>query len=145
VRHLFALSELACRAAEIFWDTAWASTPNPSRPRISAALLREGLEDYEYLYMANGNTAYPQVCICASAHCMHNECTRQVYTRYAVDDTAMSLGFCFYSWNSDPNAFHAIRNELGRKIEGTRADFPYISALNVRPFGNYYIDFKVRA
>lgn len=57
----------------------------------------------------------------------------------------MSLGFCFYAWNADPNAYHAIRNELGRKIEGTRADFPYIVQPMVRPFGNYYIDFKVRA
>lgn len=111
---------------EIFWDQTWAAVPNPARPRISAALLREGLEDYEYLYMANGNSGYPAV-----------------YTSLPVDDTAMSLGFCFYSWNTDPNAFHAIRNELGRKIEGTRSDFPYLVQPNVRPFGNYYIDFKV--
>ncbi len=31
---------------DIYWDVRWPS-PTPARPRISAALLREGLEDYE--------------------------------------------------------------------------------------------------
>lgn len=54
----------------------------------------------------------------------------------------MSIGFCFHVWNTDPNAYHAIRHELGRKIEGTRADFPYLNAPYVHPYGNYYVNFQ---
>lgn len=134
--------------------------PNPSRPRISAALLREGLEDYEYLYMANGG--YPKARSLHSLHISSHECMAtlharaarqsvccctqliapQVYTKYGVDDTAMSIGFCFHVWNTNPDAYHAIRHELGRKIEGTRADFPYLNAPYVHPYGNYYINFQ---
>src|SRR4051812_9342977 len=49
----FCLSSPSSPLADIFWDETWAAVPNPARPRISAALLREGFEDYEYLYMAN--------------------------------------------------------------------------------------------
>ena len=66
----------------------------------------------------------------------------QVYTKYPVDDTAMSLGFCFHVWNTDPDAFHAIRHELGLKIEGTRADYPYLQAPYIHPYGSYYINFQ---
>lgn len=75
----------------VFWDEAWAPVPNPSRPRMSSALLREGLEDYEYLWMANGG--YPTV-----------------YTRNAMDDTSLSIGFCFHVWNTDPASFHGTRS-----------------------------------
>jgi hypothetical protein len=40
----------------IFWDNS-PPAPSPARPRISASLLREGFEDYEYLFKANGNKA----------------------------------------------------------------------------------------
>lgn len=92
---------------DIFWDTR-AESPTPSRPRISAALIREGLEDYEYLYQANGNArAVP-------------------YEKVDVDDTVLSLGFAVGVWLNDPNAIHTIRHELGLYIEGSRDDYPYL-------------------
>lgn len=47
----------------------------PARPRVSASLIREGMEDYEYLYQAN--------------------CRRRpnVDERTAIDQTVMSIGF----------------------------------------------------
>jgi len=107
---------------DIFWQVE--NGTSPSRPRISAALLREGFEDYEYLYIANGNVApHP-------------------YVKEAADDTAMSIGFAVGVWESDPTAIHALRDALGRKIEGTRADFPYLVLTPTRSFSNYYIDFQ---
>jgi hypothetical protein len=41
--------------SSIFWD--YAAPALTARPRISASLLREGFEDYEYLFKANGNNA----------------------------------------------------------------------------------------
>ena len=42
-------------------------------------------------------------------------------------------------------AIHALRDALGRKIEGTRIDFPTLPGVGgpIRPFGNYHIDFQV--
>eukprot|EP01111_Echinosteliopsis_oligospora_P014569 TRINITY_DN5510_c0_g1_i1.p1 TRINITY_DN5510_c0_g1~~TRINITY_DN5510_c0_g1_i1.p1 ORF type:complete len:521 (-),score=159.53 TRINITY_DN5510_c0_g1_i1:6-1568(-) len=108
---------------DIFWDTR-QNAPAPARPRISASLLREGFEDYEYLYIANGNR-HPQP-----------------FVKESPDDTAMSVGYAVGSWQSDPTAIHAIRHELGLKIEGTRSDFPYLEITPNRPYGNYYIDFQ---
>ncbi len=106
---------------DIFWVAG--NGTNPSRPRVSAALLREGFEDYEYLYIANGN-ARPGVLV-----------------QEAADVTALSIGFAVGSWNDDPTEIYTLRNELGLYIEGTRTDLPYLAISPNRPFGSYYIDF----
>jgi len=109
--------------SSIFWDKPDAA-PAPPRPRISAALLREGFEDYEYLFIANGNKY------------------ARAFVNEFVDDTAMSVGYAVGAWEKDPTAIHALRHELGRKIEGSRADFPYLVKTPTRTYGNYYIDFQ---
>lgn len=121
----------------------------PPRPRVSASLIREGMEDYEYLYQAN--------------------CRRrpEVDQRTSIDQTAMSIGFnigyilffdifllvvisipyfCLeYSfsrvWTDDESSVHALRHELGLYLEGTRAQMPYLTTPFMRPFGDYNIDF----
>eukprot|EP01113_Clastostelium_recurvatum_P033868 TRINITY_DN4527_c0_g1_i4.p1 TRINITY_DN4527_c0_g1~~TRINITY_DN4527_c0_g1_i4.p1 ORF type:complete len:1544 (-),score=244.84 TRINITY_DN4527_c0_g1_i4:48-4322(-) len=107
----------------IFWDTS-APAPAPSRPRISAALLREGFEDYEYLYIANGDK-HPRV-----------------HTKELIDDTAMSIGYAVGVWERDPSVIHAVRDALGRKIEGSRPDYPYTQTTPNRAPSNYYINFQ---
>jgi len=42
---------------------------------------------------------------------------------------------------SDYDAFAELRLQLGKKIEGTRSDFPYLTQIVPRAFGSYYIDF----
>eukprot|EP00026_Physarum_polycephalum_P000452 Phypoly_transcript_00453.p2 GENE.Phypoly_transcript_00453~~Phypoly_transcript_00453.p2 ORF type:complete len:706 (+),score=95.46 Phypoly_transcript_00453:2560-4677(+) len=107
----------------IFWDNS-PPAPAPARARISASLLREGFEDYEYLFKANGNKA------------------ARVNVKETSDDTAMSIGYAVGIWERDPTTIHTLRHELGRKIEGTRADFPYTVKTPTRTFSNYYIDFQ---
>jgi hypothetical protein len=41
----------------IFIDTS----QTPPWPKIGLELFRESYEDYEYLWLANGNTGYPRV------------------------------------------------------------------------------------
>ncbi|KAH3761610.1 hypothetical protein Pelo_6613 [Pelomyxa schiedti] len=107
---------------DIFWDTRQPS-PTPSRPRVSASLLREGLEDYEYLYIAN------------------NRKRPDPYTQVDVDDTVLSAAFALGVWKNHPEKIHELRHQLGLLIEGTRDDFPYTEISPSRPFGDYYIDF----
>src|SRR2546430_768228 len=84
-------------ADNVFWDTRTAQ-PAPARPRISAALLRESFEDYEYLFQSN-NRQYPRP-----------------WTNEAADGTAVGVGFCPGSWLQDPSSMHALRHELGLKV-----------------------------
>ncbi|KAH3763091.1 hypothetical protein Pelo_5048 [Pelomyxa schiedti] len=109
---------------DIFWDKRQAD-PAPARPRISAALLREGLEDYEYLWLANGGSK------------------PKVWEKVSVDDSVIGVGFAVGVWQTNPTALHVMRHELGRKIEGTRTDFPYLASPSNRPFGDYNIDFQI--
>jgi len=66
----------------------------------------------------------------------------RIYTKETVDDTAMSIGYAVGIWERDPATIHALRHELGRKIEGTRSDFPFTSLTPTRALANYYIDFQ---
>lgn len=54
-----------------------------------------------------------------------------------------SIGYAVGIWESDPTTIHTLRHELGRKIEGTRSDFPYTVQTPSRAYANYYIDFQV--
>ncbi len=94
------------------------------RPTIRAELLREGFEDYEYLLLANGGQ--PQV-----------EATE------IADPTVKSVAASMTSFTKDVDALMALRHELGRYIEGSRATLPVLSVSDsVRPRGAYYVNFQ---
>ena len=96
-----------------------------SRPTVRAELLREGFEDYEYLYLANGG-AHPRVDETANA-----------------DPTVKSVTSGMTSWNKDPDALMALRHELGKYIEGTRDTLPVLEVeTNARPRAAYYLNFQ---
>ncbi len=93
-------------------------------PHISAELLREGFEDYEYLYLAN-QQAHPQV-----------------FTETDIDKTVRSVASSLTSWTRNPDALMTLRRELGRYLEGSRDDLPVIEIESSRPRGSYYINFQ---
>jgi hypothetical protein len=94
------------------------------RPRVRAELLREGFEDYEYLWLAAGS-AYPVA-----------------GTSSPVDATVRSVAASMTSWTKDVDSFMAVRRELGRFIEGSRDSLPVLEATSTRPRGAYYLNFQ---
>ena len=107
----------------VVWTQDNPATIDPVRPTISASIFREGFEDYEYLWKANGG-AQPSP-----------------YSKLSVDDAVLSVAFAVNSWNDDPYALHALRHQLGRYIEGSRNDMPYITQPHMFDYGSYFIDF----
>ena len=112
--------------------TGWAyydggrffSGPNPG---IRAELLREGMEDYEYLWLAN-ESAYPVPF--EDAH---------------ADPTALSVASSMTSWTRNPDALMALRHELGLYIEGSRDTLPILSdegGPGEHPRDSYYLNFQ---
>ncbi len=96
-----------------------------SRPGIRAELLREGFEDYEYLWLANGKSR------------------PAVFETVAVDQTVDSVASGLTSWNRDPDALMALRYELGRYIEGSRDSPPIIESDNdIHPRDSYFLNFQ---
>lgn len=91
---------------------------------IRGKLLREGFEDYEYLYLANGN-ASPGV---------ENSC--------AVDEAVDSAAGSLTSYASDHDAFMDLKWELGCYIDGTLDDVPTYTVESSRERGSYYINFQ---
>lgn len=95
------------------------------RPTVRAALLREGFEDYEYLWLANGGL-YPRVDIDA-----------------VPDATVASVASSPTSFTDDPDALMALRFELGRFIEGSRDTVPVLEVdRGGRPRAAYYVNFQ---
>jgi hypothetical protein len=110
---------LCCVLLTLFFE-GW----QPAQPRVPAALMREGMEDYEYLYQANcRNRPNP-------------------YEQNAVDKTVLSMGYSFGSWNKNEEQSSALRHELGKYLEGTRPDLPYLVTPKLFPYGSYNIDFR---
>lgn len=93
-------------------------------PGVRAELLREGFEDYEYLWLANGG-----------AHPMVN-------TSAVVDATVKSVAPSMVSWTKDADALMTVRHQLGLFIEGSVAELPVLQVASSRPAGNYYINFQ---
>ncbi|MBN2803148.1 MAG: hypothetical protein JXR91_08640 [Deltaproteobacteria bacterium] len=94
------------------------------RPGVRGELLREGFEDYEYLYLANGG-AYPNV----------NESVD-------VDTTVRSVAASMVSWTKNADALMAVRYQLGLYIEGSKKELPVLQVESSRLAGNYYINFQ---
>lgn len=94
-------------------------------PNVQGVLLREGFEDYEYLWLANGGS-FPRV-----------------FNDELIDPTVRSVASSLTSWNHQPDAVMALRHELGRFIEGTIDTVPVLEVeSDVRPRGAYYLNFQ---
>lgn len=94
------------------------------RAAYMAHLFREGSEDFEYLRLAAGGSG-PTVDVETPA-----------------DVTARSVAASPTSWTRDPDAFMSLRHELGRFIEGTRANPPVLQMPGSRPRGAYCVNFQ---
>jgi len=94
-------------------------------PSYRAELLREGFEDYEYLWLAN--KGHPGVGV-----------------KQAADPTVDSVASSLTSWTKNADALMALRHELGRYIEGSRATLPVLqsSSPGARPRGEYHFNFQ---
>ncbi len=95
-----------------------------NKPNIRLELLREGFEDYEYLFLANKNS-----------HPVPNEITN-------VDQIVNSVTTGVTSWTSDADAMMRLKWDLGSYIEGTLNEIPKLTTTVVRPKDNYYINFQ---
>jgi len=99
------------------------------RPTVRAELLREGIEDWEYLALANqraGGGAVPEV-----------------LAAEPVDPTVDSVASSLTSWTRNPDALMALRHELGLYIEGSRESLPLLEAPGTgRPRDRYFINFQ---
>jgi hypothetical protein len=93
-------------------------------PGVRAELFREGFEDYEYLWLANGG-AHPEVDVDA-----------------APDRTVASVASSMTSWNHDPDALMALRHQLGLYVEGSIRALPVLQVESSRPRGAYYLNFQ---
>jgi hypothetical protein len=94
------------------------------RPGVRAELLREGFEDYEYLWLANGNKSPAPG------------------ATEAVDPAVASVASGLSSFTKDPFALTKLRIELGRYIEGSRTTMPVVEATSDRPRGAHYLNFQ---
>ena len=94
------------------------------RPTVRAELLREGFEDYEYLWLANGG-ARPAVDVDTD-----------------VDATVRSVAASMTSFTKDVDGWQTLKHELGRYIEGSRSELPSLSVESARPIGAYYVNFQ---
>ena len=94
-------------------------------PGLRAELLREGFEDYEYLWLANGRRSPAPGAL------------------EAVDPAVASVATGLSSFTKDTSALTKLRIELGRFIEGSRTTMPVAEApSSERPRGSYYLNFQ---
>lgn len=91
---------------------------------IRGKLLREGFEDYEYLYLANGNSL-PGVDV-----------------EYDIDATVDSVASNLTSYASDHDVFMSLKWDLGRYVEGSSDEAPVYTVDASRERGSYYINFQ---
>lgn len=96
---------------------------------IRFELMRDSLEDYEYLYKLN-NSQNPIV-----------------YDKNIADDEADKIIYGLTSYNRDSKFMYTLRKYIGMKISGEIADIPIIEDNNGHPRtkgepGNYYINFQ---
>jgi len=99
------------------------SGPNPG---IRAELLREAMEDYEYIYLANGGE--------------HPRPGQEAI----ADPTVQSVARSMTNWIDDPDALMVLRHELGRYLEGSRSTLPILETDdgNARPRMPYALNFQ---
>ncbi len=96
-----------------------------SQPGVRASLLREAMEDYEYLWLAN-SAAHPEPGASTD-----------------VDATVQSVASSMTSWTRDADGLMTLRHELGLYLEGSRDTLPVLEADDdVRPVAAYYLNFQ---
>lgn len=93
-------------------------------PTLKTKILRDSLEDYEYLLASN-----------AGNHPVVNQ-------TQAVDETVNSLAKSLVNWERDPEALLKTRLQLGFYVENLLNDAPIHSYNGNRPKGNYNINFQ---
>lgn len=107
---------------------AYGSNGHRMVPSIRMALLREGLEDYEYLRLLAGGQPNPDAANAADPH---------------ADKIINGLA----SYNRDDDFLHHLRREIGRYLSGETSAIPDLQP-PVRhpraegPPGNYYLNFQ---
>ncbi len=94
------------------------------RPSIRAELLREGFEDYEYLWLANGGE-----------HPRASEVS-------VLDPTVSGVASSMQSWLKDPDPLMALRAQLGAYLEGSVSSLPVLEVESSRSRGSYYVNFQ---
>lgn len=97
---------------------------NRASPGVRAELLREGFEDYEYLWLANG-----------SAHPVAD-------ARSPVDETVRSVAASMTSWTKNPDALMTLRYQLGQYLGKETNALPTLRVDSRRPRGAYYVNFQ---
>jgi hypothetical protein len=94
-------------------------------PGVRAELLREAMEDYEYLWLANGG-AHPVPGVISD-----------------VDASVASVASSMTSWTRDADGLMTLRHELGRYLEGSRETLPVLEGGDdAHPRAAYYLNFQ---
>jgi len=106
-----------------FGSFYWIASDPGSGVRVE--LLRESFEDYAYLWLANGS-AHPSVDLANTP-----------------DLTVASVARNPSDWDDDPVRLAALRAELGRFVEGSRAEAPCLAPEGAtNPRGSYFLNFQ---
>ena len=103
-----------------------SSLATDGRLGIRSELLREAFEDYEYLWLANGDS-HPEV-----------------FQPSVVDPTVQSAALGLDAWTRDGEALMQLRNELGLFVEGTLTEPPRLLGRSpvARVRASYFINFQ---
>lgn len=94
------------------------------RPNLRALALRDGFEDYEYLYLANGGR-HPTP-----------------GADEAVDRTVAGVASSLTDWNRDPAVLASLRDGLGAYLGGERPDLPQLVVDPGSPPEGRYVNFQ---
>ena len=124
VKKIFFKNFLVCPKLNLF---LLAGFINGYQPTLRFELFREGVEDYEYLFIANGNQ-YPNW-----------------NGPSVLDPMVSSVAPTLKTWTQNADAVALLRQKLGLYIEGTSNIVPTLQATcgsNVLPSKPYYINFQ---
>lgn len=100
-----------------------------ANPTARSKMLREGIEDYEYLYLANARESGGSYPIPGESG--------------PADITAGSAASSLTSWTRDVDALMTLRHNLGLYIEGSLDDPPILeSSGDARERGEYHLNFQ---
>lgn len=94
------------------------------RPNVRALALRDGFEDYEYLWLANGKAHPPPG------------------SESALDRTVAGAATGLTDWNREPAVLQGLRDALGAYLGGERETLPVFEAPSDRPREPRYVNFQ---
>ncbi len=123
-----------------YFDFEWSSSGRNAGgffstfnvPSIKTHILRDAIDDYDYLFIANANN-YPAL-----------------GTANAVDQIIASVAPTLATWNRhDPDAQQKLRNDLGLFVENSLACAPVLSSpvcrAGTQPRKSYFINFQANS